>query len=138
MASESQVAKPPKPDVERILSDGSYYTKRNKWQQIHKELTINGEPYSVWRYPQDFMNSVGANHVYTVNTKIKGYFYTIKLNSNLEIVTVGDQFNTEDTNGVSPEMLIEAVRQSHIYDFNHPEILKAIGETSYNVDSMDD
>lgn len=133
-----------------MLSDGSeyiFYSKDN--QQIFKDVTVNNVGFTVIRLHERVLNNPEVKHTYTVTAGSNNHEYaSVTLDSNLDKVAsyvAGDlQFGEaeqvipnfphdvlirEEEPQITFGMFVEAAKTDNIFDFNHPEILKILGET---------
>jgi hypothetical protein len=137
--------------LEGALSDGSryiFYTKNS--QHIYKDVEVSGVVFTVCRLHERRLENPKVKHIYTLTAGTNHQEYAcVTLDSNLDKVAsyiAGDigrgeaeyivpnfpheTVLREEEPQITFAMFIEAVQTSDIFDFNHPEILKILGETS--------
>jgi hypothetical protein len=144
--------------LEGTLSDGSkyiFYSKNN--QQIFKDVTVSGVLFTVAKLHERVLDNPKIKHLYTLTAApvVQGYAegkgeYCITLDPDLQYVkspvSVGYGMSYDEPEEViqdyphdtllRPEepqitfgMFVQAVQTADVFDFNHPEILKILGET---------
>lgn len=131
-------------EIKGKLSDGSkfiFYTRDN--QQIFKEVDVDNVGFTVVR----LLDKPGMLHTYTVTAGADGHEYTtVTLDANLDYVVsmVGGGLGPDEDEYVEKNvpheevmwedpkitfgMFVQAAQNADVFNFDHPEILKILGE----------
>lgn len=135
--------------MKKLLSDGSEYTFYGEYQSLQKYVIFSGIEFWVHKFPLDqqaslseLINAPYPYHIYTINAKIGEVYYMVMLNDNLEITVQTAEVNDGRSLmpcdfGIDPNLFVGATQLARFVDFNHPEIIKALGDLAPNAGSVD-
>ena len=105
------------------LSDGSEYQFDGRYQLLSKHVTFAETLFYITKHNN-------ADRTFTTNAKIGEVYYTVYLNNALDVV----QTKVDVAGGEPHEFDVDAnlfvggaAQYANLVDFNHPEIIRALG-----------